>query len=100
MAKQVIVFDSEHDFEYLLENSIRKVMAEQQQPPQPEIPDLVPIEIAAEITMKAKQTLYGLVSDKVLIQGLHYFKQGKKLYFSRKGLLEWIQKGNKKIVFK
>lgn len=50
------------------------------------------IELAVEITGKAKPTIYGLVSNRKI----PHSKRGKKLYFSRKELTEWIGGGKRK----
>lgn len=52
------------------------------------------IELAVKITGLAKQTIYGKVSSRTI----PFMKQpsGKRLYFSRKELLEWL-KSHKRI---
>lgn len=55
----------------------------------PEQQDLVPIEEAMKITNLARQTLYGKVYDRKI----PFIKRegSRKLFFSRKALLEWLQ---------
>ena len=55
-----------------------------------EKPDLVNIDVAAEITGLAKQTLYSRTSQGTI----PYHKRGKRLYFSRKELEVWIKNDN------
>jgi len=50
------------------------------------------IELAMEITGKAKATIYSLCAGRKI----PHSKQGKKIYFSRNELLEWIKKGKRK----
>lgn len=50
------------------------------------------IELALEVTKLAKPTIYGLVSER----RIPHSKRGKKLYFSRKELLEWLTNGKRK----
>ena len=50
------------------------------------------IELAIELTGLAKPTIYGLVSERKI----PHSKQGKRLYFSRQELLEWIKDGKRK----
>ncbi len=50
------------------------------------------IELAIELTGLAKPTIYGLVSERKI----PHSKQGKRLYFSRQELLEWIRDGKRK----
>lgn len=48
------------------------------------------IELAVEVTGLAKATIYSLTSK----GGIPYYKRGKKLYFNRQKLTEWIVEGN------
>lgn len=50
------------------------------------------IELAIEVTRLAKPTIYGLVSERKI----PHSKRGKKLYFSRKELKEWLKEGKRK----
>lgn len=55
--------------------------------------DLVPIEEAMKITNMARQTLYGKVYDRKIP---FVKREGtRKLFFSRKALLEWLQETEK-----
>lgn len=50
------------------------------------------IELAQEITSLAKATIYG----KVAARQIPHSKRGKKLYFSRSELLEWLAAGKRR----
>ncbi len=50
------------------------------------------IDLAIQITGLAKPTIYGLVSERKM----PHSKQGKRLYFSRQELTEWIKNGKRK----
>jgi len=50
------------------------------------------VELAIEITGLAKSTIYSLVSKRAI----PHSKRGKRLYFSRKALLDWIDEGRRK----
>ena len=50
------------------------------------------IELAIELTGLAKPTIYGLVSERKI----PHSKRGKKLYFSRQELLDWLTNGKRK----
>lgn len=54
--------------------------------------DLLNIDEAARFLNISKHTVYKKVSD----SKIPYCKQGKRLYFSKKDLMQWIQKGNRK----
>ncbi len=50
------------------------------------------IDLAVELTGLAKPTIYGLVSERKI----PHSKQGKRLYFSRQELLDWIKDGKRR----
>lgn len=50
------------------------------------------IDLAIEITGLAKPTIYGLCSERKI----PHSKRGKKLYFSRQELTEWLKQGKHK----
>lgn len=50
------------------------------------------IDLAIEITGLAKPTIYSLCSERKI----PHSKQGKRLYFSRQELTEWIKNGRRK----
>ena len=60
---------------------------------QPESQDLIPIEECMKITNLARQTIYGLVCERKI--PFIKRKGSRKLFFSRKALISWIQGGGK-----
>ena len=60
--------------------------------PKTETDQIGGIELAMEITGKAKPTIYSLVSR----SAIPCKKRGKKLYFSRNELTRWILDGKRK----
>lgn len=60
--------------------------------PSDNVEDIGGIILAGQITGLAKPTIYALVSHKMI----PCMKKGKRLYFSRKELITWIQSGRKK----
>lgn len=81
------------ELQALVEQSVRKVLAE----PKTEIdaaePDaILTIEQAAEFLNLSKATLYGYVHNSTIPVS----KRGKRLYFSKMELLQWIKEGRKK----
>ncbi len=85
------------ELEALIENSIRKVLCEIPLSSQPKSnfgSDLLCIAEASKYLNLAIPTLYGLVSNKII----PHMKKGKKLYFSRQELEEWIRSGRRKTV--
>lgn len=62
---------------------------------QPESDEIGGIEMAEQITGLAKPTIYGLVAQ----SKIPAMKRGKKLYFSKHELLNWIKQGKRKTTF-
>lgn len=60
--------------------------------PKSEIDEIGGIELAIKITGKAKPTIYSLVHSRKI----PHLKQGKKLYFSRRELTDWLKSGKRK----
>lgn len=87
--KQLIVIEAE-DLEKMIKQAVKEALAAK---PTPELlaehPDLGGIDLACEVTGLTKSTIYKLKMDgKIPVK-----KQGKKLYFSRKELTNWINSG-------
>ena len=59
---------------------------------QPESDKLLTIQEAGELLKLSVPTLYGYVSKKEI----PFSKKGKRLYFSKQQLFDWIQEGRKK----
>ncbi len=57
--------------------------------PQTDADEIGGIDLAIEITGLAKPTIYGLVSERKI----PHSKQGKRLYFSRQELTDWLKQG-------
>ena len=81
------------ELQQLLGETIKNSKSSLQQS-QPEPEDIGPIEMAMEVTFLARQTLYGLICAKKI----PFIKRpgSRKLFFSRKALLAWIQEGGSK----
>lgn len=77
----------------LIENSIRKVLAENPQPAIAHpIQDFLNIEQASKFLNLAKATVYTLTSaGKIPV-----IKKGKRLYFTKVELVDWLKKGRRK----
>jgi excisionase family DNA binding protein len=78
-----------------IENSLRKVLIEflPTSPPQ-KTQDLLSITEASKVLNLALPTIYGLVST----ANIPNMKKGKKLYFSRHELEDWIKSGRRKTI--
>lgn len=69
-------------------------LLQQKAEPQPEADKHLTIQQAAEFLTLSVPTIYGLVSK----AQLPVSKRGKRLYFSKQELTEWIKAGRKKTV--
>ncbi|HPS50912.1 MAG TPA: helix-turn-helix domain-containing protein [Bacteroidales bacterium] len=73
-------------------DSIERLLLSQNNTPQPEEDKLLTIREAAEILHLSVPTIYGLVQR----SEVPVCKRGKRLYFSKQELIEWIMSGRKK----
>ena len=73
---------------------IERLILAKNHPFQAEADQLLTIEEAATFAHLAKPTLYGLVSR----SEVPCMKKGKRLYFSKHELMEWIKAGRKKTI--
>jgi len=71
---------------------IKQLLLEQKNLPQPEHEQLLTIQEASEVLCLSIPTLYGYVHR----AEIPVFKKAKRLYFSKKDLLDWIKQGRKK----
>jgi len=78
------------DISRAIRNELRNYFEQQEEKERED--EIGGIELAIELTGLAKPTIYGLVSERKI----PHSKRGKKLYFSRKELLEWLTTGKRK----
>lgn len=79
----------------LIENSIRKVLAENPVSANDNpSPDFLNIEEASKFLNLAKATVYTLTSA----WKIPVIKKGKRLYFTKQELMDWLKKGRKKTI--
>ena len=72
---------------------IEQLLLKQSIPSKEQQDQILDVAKACRLLNLAKPTVYGLVS-----QGkLPYMKRGKKLYFNKLELLEWLQQGHKAV---
>lgn len=83
-----------NELENLIENSIRKILSAQKDSSTIETDQLLTIKEAAEFLHLSVPTLYGYVSR----SAIPVSKQGKRLYFSKQELTEWVKTGRKKTI--
>ena len=82
------------ELETLIENSLRKILSVQQKIPINEADKLLTIRQVAEVLTLSVPTIYGLVSR----SEIPCMKKGKRLYFSKDEITNWIKTGRKKTI--
>lgn len=80
------------ELETLIENTIKKVLSIHQTPPYPQADEVLTIKQAAQLLCLSVPTIYGLVHR----SEIPVSKRGKRLYFSKVELTQWIKDGRKK----
>jgi len=93
--QQTILFSIERqDLETIIINCVNACLSVSHQniTDTPQQDELLTIQQAAEILKLSVPTIYGLVSR----TEIPHAKKGKRLYFSKLELLEWVQSGRKK----
>ena len=78
------------DISKAIRNELRNYFEQQEEKERED--EIGGIELALELTGLAKPTIYSLVSTRKI----PHSKRGKKLYFSRRELLEWLTTGRRK----
>ncbi len=88
-----IIITTPAELESLINDSVKKAISEQNGITQTEkSPQLLTVEQACEFLNLAKQTLYGFTSKRLI----PFLKRGKKLYFKKTELEEWVNIGKHK----
>jgi excisionase family DNA binding protein len=90
-----IIITTPAELESLINDSVRKAISEQNgitQTKTDNSPQLLTVEQACEFLNLAKQTLYGFTSKRLI----PFLKRGKKLYFKKTELEEWVNIGKHK----
>lgn len=81
---------------YLTEQvTVIKEMLSALSPSVPEEKSLIGIDEACEVIQKAKPTIYALVRKGIIPA----YKRGKKLYFYKEELLQWVESGRKGVPY-
>jgi excisionase family DNA binding protein len=90
---KVIVTTSD-ELESLIQNCFRKAMSEQTRKSETSKTEFLNLKEAAQYLNLANQTIYGLTSK----NEIPFLKRGKKLYFKKSELENWINEGKRKSV--
>jgi excisionase family DNA binding protein len=92
MTKLIVTTSDE--LENLIQISVRKAMSEQAEKTETPKTGFLNLKEAANYLNLAKQTIYGLTSK----NEIPFLKRGKKLYFKKSELENWINEGKRKSV--
>ena len=84
-----IILTTQGELESLIHSSVRKALNEQADKPETSITEFLNLKDAAKYLNLAPQTIYGLTSK----NGIPFLKRGKKLYFKKSELENWINEG-------
>ena len=90
MNSQEIILINKIDLEELIQGAVKNAVRNaQKEKPTDELMD---VDQASKFLHLTKQTLYGLTSERLI----PYLKRGKRIYFKREELLNWINQGKMK----
>ena len=87
--KGIIVIDKT-DLEELIQGAVKNAVQNAQQAKPTD--ELMDVDQASKFLHLAKQTLYGLTSERLI----PYLKRGKRIYFKKEELLNWVNQGKMK----
>jgi excisionase family DNA binding protein len=96
MEDLILISVSKHELKGIIESSVFAAL-NKEKPHSEKVEknsEILNIEGASEFLSLAKPTIYTLTSK----SKIPFFKKGKKLYFKRSELLEWIEQGKQKTV--
>ena len=94
MSEIIITSVSKNEIKQLIEKAVEKAIRDELNNERKRTTDFLDVNEAAEFLGIAKATLYGKCC-KLLIP---HFKKGKKLYFDKAELLDWLKSGKRKTV--
>ena len=90
MTENNIIIINKTELEELIQGAVKNAVQNAQQAKPTD--ELMDVDQASKFLHLAKQTLYGLTSERLI----PYLKRGKRIYFKREELLNWINQGKMK----
>jgi excisionase family DNA binding protein len=95
MDKLILSSLTEAEIKKLVTEGVREALGSSEYKQNPaNQSEYVEIDEACKILMKSKPTIYSLVCKKEI----PHYKRGKRLYFKRSELLEWLMQGRRKTI--
>ena len=89
-----IILITTNELEGLIHSTVRKAIREQTNKTEAEEVIFLNIKQASQLLNLARQTIYGLTSK----NEIPFLKRGKKLYFKKSELEQWINEGKQKSI--
>lgn len=90
MKPNNIIIIDKIDLEELIQKAVKNAVQNAQKAKPTD--ELMDVEQASRFLHLAKQTLYGLTSERLI----PFLKRGKRIYFKREELLNWVNQGKMK----
>ena len=94
MSELIITTITKSEIQQLIENAVAKALLQNNKDELNEGDSFLDVEEAASFLGIAKATLYGKCSSLLI----PHFKKGKKLYFNRSELVEYLRSGKRKTI--
>ena len=94
MSEIILTTISKKEIKQLIEGAVQKVILENPNLAGAQNSSFMDVTQAAEFLGIAKATLYGKCCNLLI----PHFKKGKKLYFDRAELLDWLKSGKRKTI--
>ncbi len=97
MKDNKIIVTTQEELISLIEGTVRRVLSEKKPTSEQtgsSSPLLLSLKEAAGFLKLAPQTIYGFTSKRII----PFLKRGKKLYFKRADLEQWLEAGKKKSI--
>ena len=90
MTENKIIIMNKTDLEELIQGAVKSAVQNAQKAKPTD--ELMDVDQASKFLHLAKQTLYGLTSERLI----PYLKRGKRIYFKKEELLNWVNQGKMK----
>ena len=90
MNSKEIILINKTDLEELIQGAVKSAVQNAQKAKPTD--ELMDVDQASKFLHLAKQTLYGLTSERLI----PYLKRGKRIYFKKEELLNWVNQGKMK----
>jgi len=94
MSEIILTTISKKEIKQLIEGAVQKAILENQNLADDQNSSFIDVNQAADFLGIAKSTLYGKCCNLLI----PHFKKGKKLYFDKVELLDWLKSGKRKTI--